>query len=152
MNNSRKCMACKVLFLPDARNSRRQHFCPKDSCQCERRRQEQRLRRSQLVRDDFQGEGLPARRRLQKASAIPEALFQSQSPLIIGLISMLTDSTNREDIEHTLLRLWERGQSILKGGCTTSVTKDSKDKPKLTVNTTAQLNRRFLHRDFHVRF
>jgi hypothetical protein len=104
------------------------------------------------MRDDFLGEGLPARRQLQKASAIPEALFQSQSPVIIGLISMLMDSINREDIEHTLMRLWERGQSILKGGCTASVTKTSKDKPKLTVNTTAQSIRRFLHRDFHATF
>jgi hypothetical protein len=105
-----------MLFAVDHRNSERQRFCSNPDCQRERRRREQRLRRapalerlcSELLNDDPK-----AARRLQKASRIPEALIDTQSPLLVGLISMLIDSKDREEISKALRRLWERGVEIL---------------------------------------
>jgi hypothetical protein len=112
----RKCQACSVLFAANNHNSERQRFCSKPDCQRERRRREQRLRRatdlerlcSALLNDDPK-----AARRLQKASRNPEALMDAQSPLLIGLISMLIDSHDREEISKTLRRLWLQGFEIL---------------------------------------
>jgi hypothetical protein len=114
LSSHRKCQACSMLFAVDPRNSERQRFCSNPDCQRERRRREQRWRRtpalerlcSELVNDDPK-----AARRLQKASRIPEALIDTQSPILVGLISMLIDSKDREEISKTLRRLWERGST-----------------------------------------
>ena len=113
MKNTRKCSACKAAFTVDYRNNQRHAYCPQGSCQRARRRQEQRLRRAleksrQLLTDALEGS-----RRLQRASPSLDAVFSAQSPVIIGLISTLTDSRSREDIEKTIRSLWQRGQSIL---------------------------------------
>lgn len=113
MTTTRKCLACKALFVADYRNGHRQAYCPKEGCQLARRRQEQQRRRALAKTGQLLTE-LPKRpRRLQTASQAREAFFNSQSPVIIGLISMLADSLSREDLEKTLWRLWERGQSVL---------------------------------------
>src|SRR5258708_1287595 len=100
----------------DPRNSERQRFCSNADCQREPRRREQRLRRAtalerlcaELLNDDPK----PVRE-LQAASRIPEALIDTQSPILIGLISMLIDSEDREEISKALRRLWQRGLEIL---------------------------------------
>ena len=112
----RKCQACSVLFAVDPRNSERQRFCSSSDCQRERRRREQRLRRAtvlerlcvELLNDDAK-----SLRELQAASRIPEALIDTQSPILIGLVSMLIDSEDREEISKALRRLGERGIQIL---------------------------------------
>jgi hypothetical protein len=63
---------------------------------------------AELLKDD------PKRvRELQAASRIPEALIDTQSPILIGLVSMLIDSEDREEISKALRRLWQRGLEIL---------------------------------------
>ena len=112
----RKCQACNVLFAADPRNSERQRFCSNGDCQRERRRREQRTRKAaalerlcaELLSDDP-----TSVRGLQAASRIPEALIDTQSPVLIGLISMLIDSEDREEISKALRRLWQRGAEIL---------------------------------------
>ena len=112
----RKCQACNELFRPDPRNGERQRFCSNVSCRQERRRREQRLRRATLL-ERICAELLSKRpkvgRGLQKASPIPEALMDTQSPVLIGLISMLIDSVDREEIHQAIRRLWQRGFEIL---------------------------------------
>jgi len=108
-----------MLFEVDARNSERQRFCSKPECQRERRRREQRLRRATALDRlcaDLLNDDPRAARRLQVASQIPEALIESQSPILIGLISMLIDSNDREEISKTLHKLWQRGVQILHPG------------------------------------
>ena len=112
----RKCQVCNTLYATDSRNSERQRFCSSPDCQRERRRREQRLRRTkvlerlwlELLKDDPK-----PRRGLQKASLLPEASIDTQSPILIGLISMLIDSEDREEIAKVLRRLWRRGVEIL---------------------------------------
>ena len=112
----RKCQACSVLFSVDPRNSERQRFCSNADCQRERRRREQRLRRAtaleRLCAELLNHDPKPVRK-LQAASRIPEALIDTQSPILIGLISMLIDSEDREEISKALRRLGERGIQIL---------------------------------------
>jgi hypothetical protein len=114
MKHARKCLACKAQFVTDYRNGHRQGYCPKVICQLARRRQEQRLRRASAKSQQLLREALEGSTGLQTASEANEAFFGSQSPVMIGLISTLTDSLNREDIEKTIWRLWQHGQSILR--------------------------------------
>ena len=113
MTKTRKCLACKATFITDYRNGHRQTYCPKEGCQLARRRREQRLRRASSKSQHPLREALNGSSGLQTASPTREALLSSQSPVIIGLISTLTDSLSRKDIEETVWRLWRRGQSIL---------------------------------------
>jgi GAF domain-containing protein len=75
-------------------------------------------------------QALDGSRRLQTASQEHEAFLASQSPVIIGLISTLTDSLSREDLEKTVWRLWQRGQSVLGYQDATALKKRSKAKGK----------------------
>ena len=112
----RKCQTCNALFEADHRNAERQRFCSKPDCQRERRRREQRLRRAQALEricTELRNDNPRAARRPQKASRVREALIDSQSPIVIGLVSMLIDSEDREEIAHALGKLWERGWKIL---------------------------------------
>lgn len=61
----------------------------------------------------LQNDGPKPLRRLQKASRNPEALIDTQSPVLIGLISMLIDSEDRGEISKALRWLWQRGSEIL---------------------------------------
>jgi hypothetical protein len=54
-------------------------------------------------------------RRPQEASLISEAEITAENPVIIGLISMITGSTNLEEIQATYRQLWLRGVQILEG-------------------------------------
>lgn len=112
----RKCKACSALFAVDHRNSERHRFCSNPDCQRERRRREQRGRRTaaleclcaELLTDDPK-----TIKGLQKASPISEASIDAQSPILIGLISMLIDSQDRDEISRVLQKLWQRGFQIL---------------------------------------
>jgi len=59
----------------------------------------------------------PSRLASVKAGRPPEAAFDAvitaKHPLIYGLISMLIDSLDKNDIEAAMRRLWTRGQEIL---------------------------------------
>ncbi len=134
MKKTRKCLACKALFITDYRNGHRQSYCPKDSCQLARRRQEQRQRRALAKSQQRLAEVLEGSSELQTASLTREAFFSSQSPVIIGLISTLTDSLSREDVENALWSLWRRGQSILSQEGSTAPRK----RPKTKQNPQAQ--------------
>jgi hypothetical protein len=112
----RKCQACSVLFAVDLRNSERQRFCSNADCQRERRRREQRVRRASALERlcaELQNDDPRPVRRLHAASRIPEALIDTQSPIVIGLISILIDSEDRDEISKALRRLWQRGAEIL---------------------------------------
>ena len=140
----RNCQACSVLFAVEPRNSERQRFCPKPDCQRERRREAQRLRRatvlerlcSALLKDDPKAASGP-----QTASCIPEGLIDSQSPVLIGLISMLIDSADREEISNALRRLWQRGVQILDPQLTTSELNRLERKAIGKAAAKAQINR-----------
>jgi hypothetical protein len=113
MKDARKCLACKVEFVTDYRNGHPQAYCPEDNCQRARRRQEQLRRRAFAKSHQVLAEALEGSTRLQRASEAREAFLSSQSPVTIGLISTLIDTLSRDDIEKTIWRLWQCGQSIL---------------------------------------
>ena len=105
-----------MLFAVDHRNSERQRFRSSPDCRRERRRREQRLRQATALERlcaALQNDDPKAVRGLHKASRFPEALIDAQSPILIGLISMLIDSADREEISNTLRKLWQRGFEIL---------------------------------------
>ena len=79
-------------------------------------------------------------RGLQQASQIPEALIDTQSPILIGLISMLIDSADREEISKALRRLWQRGFDLLNPQLGRKLLKNLSSKPmeKLTVEATSR--------------
>jgi len=119
MEKTRKCEGCGANLKGDYRNAQRQHFCAKQACQKLRRTLRQRLRR-QRQRSEPSGSERPlpkfnSRRRPQAASLIPEADITAENPVIIGLISMITDSTSLEELQATYRRLWIRGVQILEG-------------------------------------
>jgi hypothetical protein len=119
MEKTRKCEGCGANLKGDYRNEQRQHFCAKKACQKLRRTLRQRLRRqSQRTEPTGSKRPLPKpnnRRRPQEASLISEAEITAENPVIIGLISMITGSTNLEEIQATYRQLWLRGVQILEG-------------------------------------
>ena len=114
MKTSLFCHACQKAFIPDPRHIHHQRFCLSHSCQCARRRQNQRLRRGRAYRDPSPSAiGLPAGRRgiTSEAAVKPyEAALSQFHPVIIGLISLFTDSTAQEDIVAFIRRCAARGQ------------------------------------------
>jgi hypothetical protein len=117
MQNACKCKACGRRFKADRRNQDRQSFCSRKSCQRQRRTLQQRLRRlNAATRPGSPGPASVAPqgpRRLQAASVISEADIRAENPVIIGLISMLTGTTDLEQIEKTYRQLWLRGMQII---------------------------------------
>jgi hypothetical protein len=117
MEKTRKCRGCGATLKADYRNAKRQHFCDRKGCQKLRRTLRQGLRRqgqraTQVPSNSPSGEPNRARRP-QKASLISETDITAENPVIIGLISMITGSTNLEDIQATYRQLWIRGVQIL---------------------------------------
>ena len=91
--------------MPDFRNRKRQLFCALPDCQCQRRSQAQRERRSGPRKETSLA------RRLKPS----EAAWLKKHPLIIGLISVLVGSTDLNEIETFCAAASERGRRILDG-------------------------------------
>jgi len=108
------CSFCKNQRLADPRNGHRQKFCSRKACQHARRNHSQRERRAKAQANRLTDE---LRLASVKAGRPPEAAFDAvitaKHPLIYGLISMLIDSLDKNDIEAAMRRLWTRGQEIL---------------------------------------
>lgn len=119
MNKAHVCRGCGATLKADYRNAQRQHFCAKKACQKLRRTLCQRLRRQSQrctqVASKRPGEKPKHASRPQEASLISEVDITAESPVIIGLISMITGSTDLEEIQATYRQLWLRGVQILKG-------------------------------------
>lgn len=119
MEKTCNCRGCGALLKADYRNALRQHFCGKKGCQKLRRSLRQRLRRqgqrSTLVPQKEPGAKPKQNRRPQRASLISPPDIRTENPVIIGLISMITGSTNLEEIEATYRQLWIRGKQIMAG-------------------------------------
>ena len=119
MEKTCNCRGCGALLKADYRNAQRQHFCGRKGCQKLRRSLRQRLRRQRQrpTRMPSKKPGAKPKqaRRPQEASLISEAEITAESPVIIGLISMITGSTNLEEIQATYRQLWLRGVQILEG-------------------------------------
>ncbi len=117
MQKTKKCKACGRRLQPDHRNDQRQSYCSRKSCQTTRRTVRQRLRRQQAMSaPDVESGQSPQRedaRRLQEASVISEADIRAENPVIIGLISMVTGTTDLKQIERTYRQLWLRGKQIM---------------------------------------
>ena len=112
MKNRRKCKGCSQFFTVDRRNQERHSYCSNLQCQRARRLQAQKQRRhnqNQIV----PVEGLPKVSRLQNAEKPTEAVITPEHPIFIGLVSMLTGSTDLRDIKIVCHRLYERGRDIL---------------------------------------
>jgi hypothetical protein len=119
MEKTRKCRGCGAALKTDHRNEDRQVFCRKKGCQRLRRTLGQRLRRQRQQSKQLTAKGptLPPRptRRPQTASLISPPDISTEDPVIIGLISMITGSTDLDMIRATHRQLWIRGTHILTG-------------------------------------
>ena len=118
MKSSILCEACESPFIPDCRHRVRQRFCHHVSCQRARRREGQRLRRTNL-RDSLHLPALsePANhRQLNNEAALVkphQAALKRFHPVIIGLISQFIDSTDPQEVLAFIRRCIERGQDIM---------------------------------------
>ena len=119
MEKTCNCRGCGAKLKADYRNAQRQHFCGRKGCQKLRRTLRQRLRRQGQHSTQVPSKTASAKpkqtRRPQEASLISEVAVAAENPVIIGLISMITGSTNLEEIQATYRQLWLRGVQILEG-------------------------------------
>lgn len=113
MGTTNKCKGCGKEFKTDPHNRDRQSYCRRQACQRLRRAHRQRQRRAEAVAGPPQGQPTTATSRLQTASDLSEADMRSQNPVIIGLISMITGTTDLESIEQVYRQCWLRGREIL---------------------------------------
>src|SRR5438874_1074893 len=93
MEKDRKCRACAKPFEVELRNQHHQNYCGRLGCQRQRRNAAQKLRRG--------SQGTPAiksPRRLHVTVKPTEADWPTDHPVFVGLISMLTGSTDLEEI------------------------------------------------------
>ena len=112
LKTTRNCRACARLFEVDHRNRHHQAYCPDARCQRQRRAQAQQQRRT-TRRTASSAAVNGAGRRSQDDVKPSEADWIVASPMFIGLISMLTGSTDLGEIKAVSRRLHERGMNIL---------------------------------------
>jgi len=109
MKITRKCRACGSLFAVEQRNANRHFHCPAVACQKSRRAlAQQRRRQAQPARP-----GVKGARRLQAGPKPPEATILQEHPMFMGLLSMLTGSSDLQQLKIMAGRLAERGRDIL---------------------------------------
>ena len=102
------CLNCERLFVPDYRNRTRQRYCRKADCQRARRADSQRTRRS-LARA-----GTSLRETTVKPPEAPcEAACTAQDFAFVGLVSVLSNATTRDELNTIIQGLTARGQGIL---------------------------------------
>ncbi len=109
MKTTRNCRVCGSAFEIDHRNVRHHAFCARAECQKVRRALSQAGRRASKATHASLGPFS----RLQISVKPTEADKLAEHPLFIGLISMLTGSSDREEIETICRRLHDRGRNIL---------------------------------------
>jgi len=110
MKNTRNCKACGRPFEVDGRNVQRHSHCPDVPCQRERRTLAQARRRANNKATKTRS---VAASRLQCALKPTEADMLTEQPLFIGLLSMLTGSSDLQELQAVARRLHERGRDIL---------------------------------------
>jgi len=109
MPNTRKCKACGRPFEIDRRNADRHSCCSDAACQRARRALAQARRRvSQRTKTK-----LTAASRLQRGVKPTEADLLAEHPALIGLLSMLTGSSDLQELKIVFRRLSDRGRDIL---------------------------------------
>jgi hypothetical protein len=113
MKNTRKCKACERPFVVDHRSSEQHAFCARAACQRRRRSQAQRHRRRTRRSVAAGNEAIRVRTRLQGTVKPSEAAIHLQNPLFIGLISMITGSTDLEEIQQVARKAYQQGRNIL---------------------------------------
>ena len=94
----------------------RQTFCSRAECQRERRRRSQKLRRlrqssTAQSEDSLSSAGINFIR-LQSSTKPNEADSILEDPFIQGLISMLSGTSDLDEVKNTIRRIIERGQKL----------------------------------------
>ena len=112
------CEACEQPFEADRRVGGRQAYCSKPACQLERRRRSQRRLRatkSSLNQPSDEiligGENFS---RLRGASSLVEAQRIAEDPFTLGLMSMICDTEDLNELQAMIMRLKKRGMEIVK--------------------------------------
>jgi len=118
MEDTHECRACGRKFNPDPRNRSRQMYCRRRDCQRQPRTLGQRLRRGRATSDPAPAQRPATARRLQAASDISKADLRQESPVIIGLISMITGITDLRSLQKVYRQCWLRGLQILSASTT----------------------------------
>ena len=111
------CEACEQPFEADRRVDDRQAYCSRPACQLERRRRSQRrLRATKLSLNQPSDEiliGGENSSRLQAASSLLEAQRITEDPFTLGLMSMLCDTEDLNELQAMIRRLKKRGMGIV---------------------------------------
>src|SRR4051812_27145131 len=104
----KRCLCCKELFEPEARSRYHQKFCSRTACRkasksLSQRRWNQKAENRSYWRGAEQVARVNAWRRSNRAKKIrPGGLLQEdcvpRSPLLVGLIATLVESTLQDDI------------------------------------------------------
>jgi len=110
MKNTRHCKACGRSFDVDCRNGRHHSHCSQAACQRARRASAQARRRASAKAT---GTKPVAPSRLQPALKPTEADMLAEHPMFIGLIAMLTGSSDLQEIQIISRRLYRHGRDIL---------------------------------------
>ena len=122
-----KCLNCNEHFLPNYRTRLLQKHCNKPECRLARKRASQKAwLQKDTNQNYFSGALNSSRARLwqeahpaywkntrRSRSRTLQDLCTLQTPLFVGLISMLTHSTLQDDIEVTTRNLVNKGYDIL---------------------------------------
>lgn len=119
MKKKSNCFACKQPFDKDPRTMSRQTFCSRAECQRERRRRSQKLRRLRQSRtaqseDSLSSDGINFIR-LQSSTKPNEAYSMLEDPFIQGLISMLSGTSDLDEVKNTIRHVIERGRKLQLG-------------------------------------
>ena len=108
IQNTRRCKACGQRFKTDHRNERHHSFCQNAKCQKMRRALTQTRRRANKAVKA----GPLASSRLQHGLKPTEADMMAKHPIFIGLLSMLTGSSDLQELQAVSRRLYERGRDL----------------------------------------
>ena len=103
-----KCLNCEGIFIPDYRNRTRQRYCRKTNCQRARRAERQRTRR-RLAR--AKNSVLEATVKPPEAPCVDACT--AQDPAFVGLVSVLSGATTRDELNTVIRGITARGQRFL---------------------------------------
>lgn len=117
MKTVKSCEACKQPFEADPRAGGHHAYCSTSECQRERRRRSQRHRRAakssfNKPSDAMLGGGANSSR-LQSEVKPREAETIAEDAFMLGLMSMLCDTSDLDELRGTIMRLRKRGQKLL---------------------------------------
>jgi hypothetical protein len=109
MKSTRHCKNCGSSFNVDSCNVRHHSHCPVAACRSARRALAQACRRASKNATRTKP---AAASRLQRTLKPTEADLLAENPTFIGLISLLTGSSDLQEIQITARRLYRRGSDI----------------------------------------